>query len=205
MTIRGLSSEALVGPDRPMVTGTDLPLTDDWILARVGVRNYLVEGVSATGKTSVCRELNRRGYQAINGDRELAYQGDPESGEATDSADHRHHIWHVGRVRALVADHEKPATFFCGGSRNYSKFLSLFDEVFVLDIDLDTLNRRLAERPQGEWGSERLEHDLIVRLHRTKEDIPGAGVVIDATRPLTDVVDEILRCAALALTSGGDA
>lgn len=42
----------------------------------VGVRNYLVEGVSGTGKTSVCEELNRRGYHAIHGDRELAYQGD---------------------------------------------------------------------------------------------------------------------------------
>jgi broad-specificity NMP kinase len=69
----------------------------------VGVRNYLVEGVSGTGKTSVCRELNRRGYQAINGDRELAYQGDPETGEATDTAAHEHHIWDVARVRSLVA------------------------------------------------------------------------------------------------------
>jgi broad-specificity NMP kinase len=38
-------------------------------------KNYLVEGVSGTGKSSVCDELQRRGYKAINGDRELAYQG----------------------------------------------------------------------------------------------------------------------------------
>ena len=31
--------------------------------AAVGVRNYLIEGVSGTGKTTVCRELVRRGYQ----------------------------------------------------------------------------------------------------------------------------------------------
>jgi broad-specificity NMP kinase len=37
-------------------------------------RNYLVEGVSGTGKSSVCDELRRRGYKAINGDRELAYR-----------------------------------------------------------------------------------------------------------------------------------
>jgi hypothetical protein len=46
----------------------------------MGMRNYLIEGVSGTGKTSVCNELQRRGYHAINGDRELAYQGDPETG-----------------------------------------------------------------------------------------------------------------------------
>ena len=161
----------------------------------MGVRNYLVEGVSATGKTSVCRELSRRGYQAINGDRELAYQGDPETGEATDTAAHQHHIWDVGRVRALVADHREPVTFLCGGSRNFSKFIDLFDEVFVLDIDLETLHRRLDRRPQDEWGSQPSERDLIVRLNRTKEDIPGTGVVIDATRPLAEVVDEIIRQA----------
>ena len=46
----------------------------------MGVRNYLIEGVSCSGKTSVCRELQRRGYQAFNGDTDLAYQGDPETG-----------------------------------------------------------------------------------------------------------------------------
>src|SRR5687768_10966333 len=47
----------------------------------VGKRNYLMEGVSGTGKTTVCNELQRRGYQAVRGDRELAYQGDPQTGE----------------------------------------------------------------------------------------------------------------------------
>lgn len=162
-------------------------------MSHVGVRNYLVEGVSATGKTSVCHELRHRGYHAINGDRQLAYQGDPETGEATDTASHHHHIWDVERVRALAADDREPVTFFCGGSRNFSKFIDLFDEVFVLDVDLDTLHRRLDQRPPDEFGSEPSERALVVRLHRTKEDIPATGVVIDATRPLAEVVDEILR------------
>jgi broad-specificity NMP kinase len=159
----------------------------------VGVRNYLVEGVSGTGKTSVCRELKRRGFQAINGDRELAYQGDPETGEATDTALHQHHIWDVGRVRTLVAENHERVTFFCGGSRNFTKFIDLFDEVFVLDIDPETLHRRLDRRSQDEWGSKPSERELIVRLHRTKEDIPRNGVVIDATRSLLEVVDDIVR------------
>ena len=54
----------------------------------MGVTNYLIDGVSGTGKTSVCRELHRRGYQAINGDTELAYQGDPETGLPVDGHTH---------------------------------------------------------------------------------------------------------------------
>jgi len=61
----------------------------------MGQRNFLVEGVSGTGKTSVCHELTRRGFMAINGDRDLAYQGDPETGQPVDGAGHEHHIWDV--------------------------------------------------------------------------------------------------------------
>ncbi len=168
------------------------------------MRNYLVEGVSGTGKTAVCHELVRRGYHAINGDRELAYQGDPATGEPLeDGASHEHHLWHVDRVRALVADQRDAVTFFCGGSRNFAQFIDLFDEVFVLDVDRATLERRLDQRPPGEWGSEPTERDLVLRLHRTEEDIPSTSVVIDATRPLADVVDEILRRAGAQGDDGG--
>jgi hypothetical protein len=40
----------------------------------MGRRNYLIEGVSGTGKTAVCTELQQRGYQAIHDDRELVYR-----------------------------------------------------------------------------------------------------------------------------------
>ena len=168
----------------------------------MGMWNYLIEGVSGTGKTSVCEELRRRGFNAINGDTELAYQGDPETGEPTDDIpSHWRHIWRVDRVRALVADQGERFTFFCGGSRNFSKFQDLFDGILVLEIDLDTLNRRLDQRPADEFGSQQTERELIVRLHRTKEDTPKNGILIDATAPVTHVVDEILRHAK-AIDSG---
>ena len=44
----------------------------------MGIKNYLIEGGSGTGKTSVATELERRGYHVIHGDRVLAYVGDPE-------------------------------------------------------------------------------------------------------------------------------
>lgn len=160
----------------------------------MGVRNYLIEGVSGSGKTAVCTELRRRGLHAVNGDTDLAYQGDPETGEpSTDAPSHWHHIWHVDKVHTLVADHSEPCTFFCGGSRNLPKFQDMFDGVFVLEIDLHTLLRRLDQRPEDEFGARQPERDLIVRLHRTREEVPNNAVPIDATAPLADVVDDILR------------
>lgn len=160
----------------------------------MGRRNYLVEGLSGTGKTSVCDELQRRGFHAVHGDRELAYRGDPETGAPREGSAHEHHIWNVGKVRALVADRRQPATFFCGGSRNFSKFIDLFDAVFVLEVDLATLHRRLDERPDDEWGGGiPTERERIVRWHQTGEDVPRDSIRIDATAPIERVVDEILR------------
>jgi hypothetical protein len=108
----------------------------------------------------------------------------------------QNHIWHVDKVRALVANHDEAVTFFCGASRNFSRFIGLFDGVFVLEVDLDTLQRRLDERGDDEWGGKPTERELVVRLHRTKEDTPTNGIVIDATAPIAYVVDEIVRQSA---------
>lgn len=161
----------------------------------MGVKNYLIEGVSGTGKTTVCDELRRRGRHAIHGDKELAYQGDPKTGEPLGGHAHEHHIWDVDKVRALVADRSRAATFFCGGSRNFDRFIDLFDGVFVLDIDRETLDRRLAARPKDEWGGRTSEREFITRLHGTQEDIPKNAIRIDATAPVSRVVDAILENA----------
>jgi hypothetical protein len=169
----------------------------------MGARNYLIEGVSGAGKTAVAEELQRRGYHVVHGDRELAYVGDPETGEPLDGPPresvtdrlawgHEHWIWPVDKVKSLIADHCHPISFFCGGSRDFLHFIDLFDAVFVLDVDLDTLNRRLAGRPEDEFGGRPSERELIARVHATKEDNPKNAVSIDATAPIARVVDEIL-------------
>ena len=161
----------------------------------MGVKNFLVEGVSGSGKTAVCDELQRRGYHAIHGDRALAYQGDPQTGAPLDGFAHEHHSWDVEKVRALVADHRHAASFFCGGSRNFDCFIDLFDGVFVLAVDLDTLDRSLRSRPEGEWGGRASERAFVVRLHATREDTPENAIAIDATAPVSSVVDTILGSA----------
>lgn len=165
----------------------------------MGVKNFLVEGVSCSGKTSVCEELERRGYHTVHGDRDLAYWGDPETGEPLDSSAYDHWIWDVEKVRAWVADRSHAASFFCGGSRNFDRFIDLFDGVFVLEVDLDTLNRRLALRPEDEWGGPASDGASNARLqHATREGVPKNAITIDATVPLARVVDAILESANLA-------
>jgi hypothetical protein len=181
----------------------------------MGVRNFLIEGRSGSGKTTVCDELLRRGYHAIHGDRVLAYWGDPETGEPDPETNKIRNrsghpsncdcmdclawldtrwLWNLDLVLSLIADHDEPVTFFCGGSKNSSKIIDLFDGVFILEADLDILLRRLQRRPEGEFGAKQSERDYFVaRLYGTKEGIPRDGITVDTSRPVEQVVDEILR------------
>lgn len=165
----------------------------------------MIEGVSGAGKTSVAEELERRGFDVIHGDRALAYYGDPDTGEklappaeqteAAIEAGYRRWIWPVERVEALLADHGKPVTFFCGGTRNADKFIARFDGVFVLEVDIETLRRRVAGRGDDEFGGKPEQWALIAKVHASREGLPADGVVIDSGRPIGVVVDEILaRC-----------
>lgn len=169
----------------------------------MGVRNYLIEGVSGSGKTAVAEELERRRLHVVHGDRALAYHGDPDTGEPAEGPDHadapdaarwrhQHWIWDTDKVRALVADRSQAATFFCGGSRNHRRYIDLFDRVFVLDVDIETLKRRVSGRGEDEFGAKPAEGAMLARLHATREDIPVNAVSIDATQPVCWVVDEIL-------------
>lgn len=70
--------------------------------------------------------------------------------------------------------------------------------MFVLEVDLETMNRRIDERvarDPTDFGGRPEERELIARLFATKADLPTKAISIDATAPIARVVDDILaRC-----------
>lgn len=176
----------------------------------MGIKNYLIEGISGTGKTSVAEELQRRGYHVIHGDRELKYRGNPKTGKPVDEPVHeneagkaawrqKHLIWDIKKIKSVIADHSHPISFFCGGSRNFPSFMDWLDGVFILYVkDINEIYKRLDERvaqDPTDFGGKSEEKELVVRLHAKQEDVPKKGIVIDSTEPLEQVVDKILgRC-----------
>ncbi len=158
-------------------------------------RNYLVEGLSGAGKSSVYDELIRRGYKAISTDRAWAYHADPVTGLPGGPIHHDTFMWDRQKAVSELERPEPDVLFVCGSSRNRDSFLAYFTKIFNLRIDDDTMRRRLAERTNNEFGKRSEELDLMLALNRSDEK-PAGAIDVDATQPLDQVVDELLRLAA---------
>lgn len=61
-----------------------------------------------------------------------------------------------------------------------------------------------VRRPADEFGAPPGERELVLRLHQTQEDTPKGSIPVDATAPLNQVVDEIVRRSAPGARTGGD-
>jgi gluconate kinase len=164
-------------------------------------RNYLVEGLSGTGKSSVYEELVRRGYTAITTDRAWSYSADPDTGLPGGPIGHDTWMWKRQKAVGELESPEPDVLFVCGSSRNRDHFLPYFTKVFNLRIDDDTMRRRLQERTDDDWplGQEGVE--LMLELNRSDEG-PAGAIDVDATQPLNQVVDELLRLATVQRAEG---
>jgi predicted kinase len=157
-------------------------------------RNYLVEGLSGTGKSSVYEELLRRGYNAISTDRVWAHHVDPGTGLQGGPIAHDNWIWDRQMVLSELERAEPDVLFVCGSSRNRDDFLHHFTKVFNLRIDDDTMRCRLQARTADDWDMGPDEVELMLELNRSDEK-PAGAIDVDATQALHQVVDELLRLA----------
>lgn len=173
---------------------------------------YYITGLAGSGKSAVRRELKARGYKAPGVDEEGYGEWiDRKTGEVIPFPHHdkkldfhdwyRRHEWElsatkIARLKRRAAKQEAPV-FLCGSASGEDKVWHLFDKVIALIIDEDTLRHRLATRTNNQFGKAPEELAIELRLHETYEDTmkKRGALMIDATRPLAEVVDEIVRYA----------
>ncbi len=86
--------------------------------------------------------------------------------------------------------------FLCGVTNNDADELwDLFDRVFALVLDEKALKYRISNRTSNDFGKNPHEFADLLRWQQTaSEDYKKLGAtLIDATRPLSEVVDEIVQ------------
>lgn len=154
-----------------------------------------IDGISGTGKTTVAEELIRRGYNAIDADEAFGYYGDPKTGLPSEEKVQMNWIWDLDKVKSLTKSAANDIVFVCGGAINQDKIKDIFDKRFTLVIDDDTMRQRLLSRTNNDFGKH--PDDLARQLEWNKGAIAYAAsigsMVIDATKPVEQVADEILK------------
>jgi hypothetical protein len=169
-----------------------------------------VTGISGAGKSSVLGELRRRGYEALGIDEDgFGRWMDPVTREEVPfpvGIEDPHawcamHDWalDVGRIAELKRQVDRDASlmFLCGVASGESEAWEHFDVVCALVIDEATIRARIELRGDDWFGTRPDELERIfVWNEGYAETYEGYGaVVIDATRPLSDVVDDVIASA----------
>jgi len=160
----------------------------------------LITGYPATGKSSVADELARRGYAAYNTDdmpglsHHIHKDGTPvdlSKGHIEDKSK-LEWVWNKAKFTELL--HSADKVFICAITSRQHEFYDQFDKIFVLTIDEPTLRHRLHTRTTNDFGKHPNELKMLIegREGFVKQMLKEGAITIDATQPLSKVVDDIL-------------
>lgn len=171
------------------------------------MRLVWVTGVPGTGKSTVRRELVRRGHAAFDADedgfrmwRDTSTQEpivDPGRGHRP--PDWRHRAWYPivpERVEAL-RERDDEIVYLAGSVPNERDVWELFDRHVCLVVDDDTLRHRILTRTDNAFGKEPDVLETIISWNAdVRERYTGYGaVIVDASLPVEVVADAVVAAS----------
>jgi shikimate kinase len=142
----------------------------------------LLTGMSGTGKSTVVRELRRRGHAAFDADDD-GFSEPRGSGRWG---------WRRDRVEHLLGRHDEGLVFFSGCSEEQAQVR--FDVRILLTVPEDVLVERLRSRTTNPYGSTDAERRQILGDRAEIEPLlrRSADLVLDATDAPSAVADAIV-------------
>jgi Dephospho-CoA kinase len=157
---------------------------------------FLITGNPGSGKSTLAAELSRRGYEAIDADDLASWEDDsgrpaepPAGVDEAWSLAHRW-VWTRGRLEAAIA--ASGTLFVCGIARNQDEMLDLFERVFLLTIDADAQEARLA-RARSPRRTEGVKQQIRDGRPIFQAQMLAAGAIpLDATASPSHLADTVL-------------
>jgi shikimate kinase len=161
----------------------------------------LITGMSATGKSSVIRELQARGFEAIDLDTpEWSHWVEAPPEDTLTPSEGQDWVWREDRVDALLSAPRDTPLFISGCAENMGNFYPFLDDVILLSAPVPTILDRLSARPADAYGHDERERQAIMTLIATVEPVlrQSATMEIVTTQPLPRIIDAILERLPLA-------
>jgi len=164
---------------------------------------YLITGVAGTGKSTIARELRRRGYAAYDTEEGFSYYIDKQTGERCAYPKEPTQEWYDSHERVfdekvlmnLMKKHADEPLFICSITANQAKFYPQFDKLFLLTAPDDVITHRLGTRTNNYFGRHPLDLQRVIGRHQQFDDeLKAVGAVpIDSTQPIEAVAEQILN------------
>lgn len=166
---------------------------------------YYVTGISGTGKSTVTKELNKRGIFSIDQDskeyglcswkhNETMKDARFEYGIGKEFLEANDWYCNIEKLKQILDDN-KNIKFVCGVSANQDEYLNLFDKVFLLQCSPEILIKRIDEREDHQFGKHPSEKEHILNWYEEFEEnlISKGAIAINNNNSINFVVDEILK------------
>jgi dephospho-CoA kinase len=168
------------------------------------VTRILLTGLSGTGKSTLIIALAARGYAAVDADSEaFSMWAEPTTaaeafGPPVEAG--RDWVWREDRIEDLLSAQDTDVLFLAGCAENMGKFLPQFDQVVLLSAPADVLRERLRTRTTNAYGKHPDEAARVLSQLDTVEPRLRrvAGLEIDTSAPLEEVVAGVLRVAQMS-------
>ncbi len=171
------------------------------------MKKIYITGVSGTGKTTLAKELKKRGYHAISIDEVENLcswvnqeTGNTHMGEAElnpEFVDKHDWICDINLLKRMMEEGANPV-FVLGMPGNREQFYPLFDKILLLQCSPEIFCSRIDQRTDNDFGKHpEIRKQILNKFQKYNEDMISKGAIaINTERPINEVADEVILQAS---------
>lgn len=173
-------------------------------------QSILITGVSGSGKSSICAELNNAGYETYDLDSmsDVAIMIDRQTKQPVLKIDHHNDakkiqemdwIYQEDKLRTLIADQKNEIAFYCGIPSNLNEILPMFSKIILLSVtNPDIIRQRLTNRTSNDFGkSKEVQEWVLAGKDKLEKELREKGaILVSAEIDLSDTTKTIIEIIA---------
>lgn len=168
------------------------------------MKTVYLTGISGTGKTTITQALEKKGHACISIDEVpgLCFWKNKSTKErVTEEVELNldfvtSHDWVCDTEKLSRLLKEKSPSVVAGIVANQKEFLFFFDTILLLQCSPEVLSKRLNQRINNDFGKDKeVQQWILSHSQDFEQEMLALGAhLIDAEKPLEEVVDSVLEC-----------